>query len=61
MVAVYGTVAVFKQSYAAYFFGSRYARLGNLLEPPPDEDLVAVRVKAPLPPLPPLNEPPLLW
>jgi len=62
MIAVYGTVAVFKESYAAYFFGSRYAGLGNLLEPPPpDEDLVGVRVQPPLPPLPPLNEPPPVW
>lgn len=60
MVAVYGTTAVFKESYAAYFFGSRYPALGNLLEPP-QEDLVGVRVEPPLPPLPPLNQPPLLW
>lgn len=59
MVAVYGTAAVFKQSYAAYFFGSRYPGLGDLLEPP--EDLVGVRVQPPLPPLPPLNEPPPVW
>lgn len=61
MIAVYGTVAVFKQSYAAYFFGSRYPGLGNLLEPPPDDELVAVRLEPPLPPLPPLNEPPPMW
>jgi hypothetical protein len=61
MVAVYGTTAVFKQSYAAYFFGSRYTGLGDLLEPPPDEDMVGVRVQPPLPPLPPLNEPPPVW
>jgi len=60
MTAVYGTVAVFKQSYAAYFFGSRYPGLGDLLEPP-EEDLVAVRVEPPLPPLPSLNEPPPVW
>jgi hypothetical protein len=61
MIAVYGTTAVFKQSYAAYFYGSRYKGLGDLMEPPPDEDLVGVRVQPPLPPLPPLSEPPLLW
>lgn len=61
MIAVYGTVAVFKQSYAAYFFGSRYPGLGNLLERPPDEELVAVRVEPPSPTLPPLNEPPPVW
>ncbi|QNI33371.1 hypothetical protein H7849_05265 [Alloacidobacterium dinghuense] len=60
IVAVYGTVAVFKESYAAYFFGSRYSALGDLLEPPPP-DLVAVRVEPPLPPLPPLSEPPPVW
>jgi hypothetical protein len=62
MAAVYGTVAVFKESYAAYFFGSRYSGLGDLLEPPPpDESLVAVRIEPPLPPLPPWSEPPPVW
>lgn len=60
MVAVYGTVAVFKQSYAVYFFGSRYAGLGNLLEPP-EEEMVGVRIEPPLPPLPSLSEPPPVW
>jgi hypothetical protein len=60
LVAVYGTTAVFKESYAAYFYGSRYASLGDLLEPP-EEDLVSVRVEPPLPPLPPLSEPPMVW
>ncbi|HEX3438423.1 MAG TPA: hypothetical protein VHT24_16760 [Pseudacidobacterium sp.] len=59
-ISVYGTVAVFKQSYAAYFFGSRYTELGNRLEPP-DEDMVTVVVEPPLPPLPPLQEPPPIW
>ena len=62
MIAVYGTTAVFKQSYAAYFYGSRYKGLGDLMEPPPpDEELVGVRIEPPLPPLPPLSEPPLVW
>jgi len=62
MIAVYGMVAAFKESYAAYFFGSRYPGLGDLMEPPPPgEDLVAVRVEPPLPPLPPLSEPPPVW
>ncbi len=60
IVAVYGTTAVFKQSYAAYFFGSRYRELGDLLEPPND-DLVGVRIEPPLTPLPSLNEPPPVW
>ncbi|HLH34804.1 MAG TPA: hypothetical protein VKX41_09025 [Alloacidobacterium sp.] len=60
MIAVYGTVAVFKESYAAYFYGSRYPELGNLLEPL-DEDLVGVRIEPPLPPMPPLSEPPSVW
>jgi hypothetical protein len=59
MVAVYGATAVFKESYAAYFFGSRYPRLGDLLEPP--EEVVAVRIEPPLPPVPPLHEPPPVW
>jgi hypothetical protein len=60
MIAVYGTTAAFKESYAVYFFGSRYPKLGDLLEPP-DADLVGVRVEPPLPPLPPLSEPPPVW
>lgn len=60
VIAVYGIAAVFKQSYAAYFFGSRYPALGNRLEPP-DDELVAVRVEPPLPTLPPLQEPPPVW
>lgn len=61
MIAVYGTTAVFKQSYAAYFYGARYRELGDLMDPPPDEELVGVRIGPPLPPLPPLSEPPLVW
>jgi hypothetical protein len=61
MIAVYGTTAVFKQSYAAYFFGSRYPELGNRMEPPPEENLVAARIEPPFPPLTPLNEPPPVW
>src|SRR5579884_44885 len=60
MIAIYGTVAVLKESYAAYFFGSRYQELGNRLEPP-EEEAVAVRAEPPLPPLPPLQEPPPVW
>ena len=60
MVTVYGIAAVFKQSYAAYFFGSRYGELGNRLEPP-DENFVAVQAEPPLPELPPLTEPPPVW
>jgi hypothetical protein len=59
LVAIYGTVAVFKQSYAAYFFGSHYPELGDRLEPPPAASLTSVETPAPLPP--PLPEPPPLW
>jgi|GEM_PF-4382964 hypothetical protein len=60
MIAIYGTVAVLKESYAVYFFGSRYPELGNRLEPP-EEEPVATMVEPPLPPLPPLQEPPPVW
>jgi hypothetical protein len=56
MVAVYGTAAVFKQSYAAYFFGSRYPELGNRLEPPVDENPVDIRIEPLLPPQPYMPE-----
>jgi hypothetical protein len=56
MVAVYGTAAVFKQSYAAYFFGSRYPELGNRLEPPVDENPVDIRIEPFLPAQPYMTE-----
>ncbi len=56
MIAVYGTAAVFKQSYAAYFFGSRYPELGNRLEPPVDENPVDVRIEPLLPAQPYMTE-----
>ncbi len=34
IIAIYGSTAVFKQSYAAYFFAGRYSQLGDRLEPP---------------------------
>ena len=56
MAAVYGTTAVFKGSYAVYFYGSRYRALGDLLEPP--DEMVGVRVEPPMPSFPPMNVPP---
>jgi hypothetical protein len=66
IVSIYGTAAVFKQSYAAYFFGGRYAALGDRLEPPP---LAAVEYSepspvfpsAPQPAIPPLEDAPPVW
>ena len=49
ILALYGIIAVVKQSYAAYFYGSVYPRLGDLLDPVPS---------AGAPPLPP-PQPPL--
>jgi hypothetical protein len=62
LIAIYGTVAVFKQAYAAYFFGSHYPELGDRLEPPAAESVTgAAGTPAALPPLSPLTEPPPLW
>jgi hypothetical protein len=62
IVAIYGTAAVFKQSYAAYFFGGRYAALGDRLEPPPT---VMIETPEPLPlvpsDLPSLGDAPPVW
>jgi hypothetical protein len=35
ILALYGSIAVVRQSYAAYFYGSYYPQLGDRLEPPP--------------------------
>ena len=62
LIAIYGTVAVFKQAYAAYFFGSHYPELGDRLEPPAAASVTeAAGIPAALPPLSPLTEPPPLW
>jgi hypothetical protein len=66
IISIYGTAAVFKQSYAAYFFGGRYAALGDRLEPPPSA--VSERLEpspllpsGPPPAVPPLEEAPPVW
>jgi len=66
IVAVYGTAAVFKQSYAAYFFGGRYAALGDRLEPQPPPASVEHFESPPTSPsapigLPPFEEAPPVW
>jgi hypothetical protein len=66
IISIYGTAAVFKQSYAAYFFGGRYAALGDRLQPPPSAAGVE-HSEPPLvtpsatPGLPPLEEAPPVW
>jgi hypothetical protein len=65
IVSIYGTAAVFKQSYAAYFLGGRYPELGERLEPPvaPAE----TSENGPIPPslpaagLPPVSDASALW
>lgn len=60
MICVYGIVALFKQCYAAYYYGSFYQQLGNRLEPP-EEISVAIPVVPP-PAMPPgLESPPSIW
>lgn len=59
LIAVYGMVAVVKESYAAYFFGSRYEALGSRLEPL-EKEMFAVGLRPLLPPIPPLQGPPLI-
>jgi hypothetical protein len=36
MITLHGVMAAFKQSYAAYYFGSHYPELGDRLDPPAD-------------------------
>jgi hypothetical protein len=59
MISIYGIAGVFKQSYAAYFFGGRYPQLGDLLEPPPPEVEATTWVSPP--PGNSLGEPPPVW
>ncbi len=66
IIAIYGTAAVFKQSYAVYFFGGRYPALGDRLEPPPTaiEYAEPPRLPPATPPssgMPPLEEAPPVW
>lgn len=62
IISIYGTAAIFKQSYAAYFFGGRYAALGDKLEPPPAAMIESPEAAPPAPPdLPPLSEAPPVW
>jgi hypothetical protein len=66
IISIYGISAVFKQSYAVFFFGGRYPELGDRLEPPP---LMPVEVVEPPPlgppsvptELPPLSDAPAVW
>jgi len=66
IVSVYGVSAVFKQSYSVYFFGGRYAELGDRLEPPAAPVVMASPDVPPAPPvdasvLPPFGESPPVW
>jgi hypothetical protein len=65
IISIYGVSAIFKQSYAAYFFGGRYSALGDRLEPP-SAPIVEFSPVAPLSPsappnLPPLDDAPPVW
>jgi hypothetical protein len=64
IVSVYGISGIFKQAYAAYFFGGRYPELGDRLEPPPTPVVIALPDVPPASPatpsvLPPLDAPPV--
>jgi len=52
IISIYGIAAVFKQSYAAYFFAGRYPALGDRLEPP----VATITIAEPPPLLP--SQPP---
>lgn len=57
MIAAYGVLAIFRQCYAIYFYGSYYQELGNRLEPP--EQTAAAPLAPVVPPL--LPQPPPVW
>lgn len=57
-----GTIAVFRQCYAVYYYGSHYQQLGDFLEPPPEGIAAAAHpVPPPLPVMPPVQQPPPVW
>lgn len=64
MICVYGIVALFKQCYAVYFYGSHYQELGNRIEPPEQEAAPVTVIPPPTlaPDLKPgLEPPPPIW
>ena len=66
IIAIYGFAAVWKQAYAAYFFGGRYQELGERLEPPPGAEIESSErppAIAPAAPagLPPISDAPAVW
>jgi hypothetical protein len=66
VVSIYGTAAVFKQSYAAYFFGGRYTALGDRLEPPSPVSIERSEPprlfpSVPQPVIPPFEDAPPVW
>jgi hypothetical protein len=62
LMVIYGVVAVVKQCYAAYFYGSYYPLLGDRLEPPPPITPASIPLAPvtfdPFPPLLPPDQPP---
>ena len=63
MISIYGIAAVFKQSYAAYFFGGHYPELGSKLEAQTENSAEELPQPPPrLPPsLPSLGDVPPVW
>jgi hypothetical protein len=64
LVAIYGTTAIFKQSYALLYYGGRYPELGSRLDGLPTAPAAppAPAFEPPMaPPAAPLPEPPALW
>lgn len=62
VTCIQGTIAVFRQCYAVYYYGSHYQQLGAFLDPPPDGTAsVASPAPPPSPVMPPVQEPPPVW
>ncbi len=66
ITSIFGIVGAFKQCYAFIFFGSRYPRLGALLDGGTSPSGVVLNeLPPPTPPIPPMNfpavEPPPVW
>jgi protein TonB len=59
VIAINGVLAIFKECFAAYFYGAHYPELGDRLEPPPPA--APAMPEPPPPPVGTVPVPPPVW